>query len=67
MIDRLDVVLPIFGVRSLDRREAPIDLRQLRVLLGLREGAVEGGAVDLALKIGGVAPSRIVFLMLIIR
>ena len=61
VIDRRDVVLPVLGVGLLDRRQAPIDLRQLRVLLGLRQGPVEGGAVDLALKIGRVAPSWIFF------
>ena len=48
---------PVLGMSLLDRREALVDLRQLRVLLGLRESPVEGRAVDLALKIGRVAPS----------
>ncbi len=43
----------------LDRRQAPINLGQLRVFFGLRQGLVEGGAVDLALQIGGIALGRI--------
>ena len=61
VIDRRDVALPVLGVGLLDRRQASVNLRQLRVLLGLRQGAVEGRAVDLALKIGRVAPSWIFF------
>ena len=57
LIDRRDVVPPVLGMSLLDRRQAVVDLRQLRVLLGLRESPVEGRAVDLALKIGRVAPS----------
>src|SRR6516165_7444736 len=59
IIDRRDMVLPVLGVRILDRRQASINLRQLRVLLGLRQGSVKGGTVDLTLKIGRVAPSWI--------
>src|SRR5208282_6861649 len=61
LMNRRDVVLPVLGVGLLDRRQASVNLRQLGVLLGLRQGSVEGGNVDLALKIGGVAPSRVVF------
>jgi hypothetical protein len=45
----------------LDRRQAVVNLRQLPVLLGLCERPIEGRAVDLALKIGRVAPSWIFF------
>ena len=55
----LDLAFPELGMRLLDRAEAGVDLRQLGVLLGLRQGSVERGAVDLALQIGGVALPRI--------
>ena len=61
LIDRRDVVPPVLGMSLLDRRQAVVNLRQLRVLLGLRENPVEGRAVNLALKIGRVAPSSILF------
>ena len=61
LIDRRDVVSPVLGMSLLDRRQTVVNLSQLRVLLGLRESPVEGRAVDLTLKIGGVAPSWIFF------
>jgi hypothetical protein len=48
-------------VRLLDRRQPAVNLSKLRVLLGLRQSPIKGRAVDLALKIGGVALSRIFF------
>src|SRR6266436_1375610 len=61
LIDCGDVVLPVLGMGLLDRRQAPIDLGQLRVLFGLRQGSVECGAVDLTLQISDVASSWVVF------
>jgi hypothetical protein len=59
LIDRRDVISPILRVSLLDGRQTLVDLCQLRIFLGLRQGPVEGRAVDLALKIGGIAQSRI--------
>ena len=56
---RTDLALPELGMRLLDGAEASINLRQLGVLLGLRERPVERRAVDLALQIGPIALSRI--------
>ena len=60
-IDRLDMALPILGMSFFDRRQTPVYLGQLRVFLGLRQGPVKCGAVDLALQVGGVAPPRVLF------
>src|SRR4029077_15087318 len=59
LADRAHFAFPEFGVSLFDRAEASVNLRQLRVLLGQRQRSVERGAVDLALQIGPVAPSRI--------
>src|SRR5262249_23956805 len=61
LIDRRYVVPPVLGMSLLDRPQAVVNLRQSRVLLGLRQRPIEGRAVDLALKIGRVAPSWIFF------
>jgi hypothetical protein len=61
LADRPDLAFPEFGMRLLDRAEASVDLRQLRILLGLRQRPVKRGAVDLALQIGLVALARIFF------
>ena len=46
-------------MRLLDRAQASVNLRQLGVLLSLRQRSVERGAVNLPLQIGGVALLRI--------
>jgi hypothetical protein len=59
LADRPDLAFPELGMRLLDRAEASINLRQLWVLLGLRQRSVERGAVNLPLQIGLVALARI--------
>src|SRR5207237_6563488 len=56
---RADLAFPELGMCVLDRREASINLRQFRVLLGLRQRAVKRRAVDLSLQVGPVALPRI--------
>jgi hypothetical protein len=59
LTDHTDLALPKLGMRFLDGAEASINLRQLGVLLGLRQRSVERGAVNLPLQIGLVALARI--------
>src|SRR5947207_2219428 len=53
--DPAQLPAPELGMRLFDRGEAPVDLRQMRVGFGFCEGAVKGGAVDLAAQVAPVA------------
>src|SRR5262249_19571166 len=53
--DAAELIAPELRMGFFHRREAAIDLAQMRILLRLGERAIKGGAVDFALEIGPVA------------
>src|ERR1700680_469647 len=61
LADGPDLAFPELGMRLFNCAGASINLRELWVLLGLRQRSVKRGAVDLALQIGLVALARIFF------
>ena len=53
--DPPELLAPEFGMGLLDGSQTVVDLAEMRIALRRREGAVERGAIDLALKIGPIA------------
>ena len=58
--DAVELLAPERGMRLLDRGEPAVHLLQARIGLGLREHAIQRGAVDFALQIGAIARLGIV-------